>query len=460
MKKNAFKTVICLAIFVLLAGISTVTAQQDRAEELRRHIRYAQTAAKNGNYQDALNEYNNALKLAPQEAEIYKAIGAVHEKLATTADLKAAIKHYNRYVELAPNASDVRQIKDKIYDLEYMMKTQINQDSILDDLSGQWVAVDSLEIYMDENTGKMSFWTDFIFNIEEIQKTGTYRVTMEARGSKNYSDNLIEKTINIVPAKNNSFTFTFAKSVVYTPKSGKYALGRFAGRLGGAKIGLDWFSELSDIAISTAQEADLPNNTQTSYTFALKYDDGKLVGVVNIIDKFANPTQQQTTGNKIYPLTFVKNDERLYYMAQEIVSNKPDIIENGKNKYGRKLSRREIANKLYALDPELGRSYYLAKNRVTASSIFGIAGYAVLFGSSIPLIMDENNPRHVTTGIVMMSTSFVCGIVGLSVAVSNNARKHKLIKQYNNRVLSKQKPATELRLGFTPSGGVGLTLNF
>jgi tetratricopeptide (TPR) repeat protein len=471
LQKGIFKSLICLAAFMWLTGVAQIYAQQNDGEELRRHIRYAQTAYNSGKYQNALAEYQTALELAPNYPELYKAIGDVYEKLAATADLKAAIEHYKRYVEFAPDAPDVRQIRDKIYDLEYLLNEQEKQDRILDDLSGEWVAMDNITITKLEKDSSIRFNSDFVFQIDEIQKSGKYRVTMKPEGSRYYSADLIEKTVHIVP-KENAFTFTFADATVHTPNSAGYGVGRLLGRALGSAMGSDWIGDLTDIAMSAAQENDLPSSTQTAYTFALRYEEGKLVGMVNVVGKFADPTRQQTTGNEIYEITFVKKDDGFRELLVATIEGKPDVISdlkaaslitNGstkfKDKWGKKLSQKEIAGKLYSLDPQLGKAYNKAKNTETVMMITAIA-------SIPPLLAGEwlwlSGGELKTTGRTMCLSSLAVAIVSFSIGIPASSKKIRLINQYNEQILQqhKNKPTTELRFGITSSGGGGLTFNF
>ncbi|MDR1170193.1 MAG: tetratricopeptide repeat protein [Prevotellaceae bacterium] len=472
--KSIFKPIVCLVAFMWLAGVAQTYAQQNDGEELRRHIRYAKTAYDRGEYPNALREYREALKLAPNYPELYKAIGDVHEKLATAADLNAAITHYKRYLELAPNAGDARQIKDKIYDLEYIETEQVKQDRILDDLSGEWVAVDNIGISKIEKDGKIKFLSDFIFQITEIQKTGKYRISMKSEGSRYYNANLIEKTVNIVPAKDNSFTFIFADATAYTPTSGKYDLARGAGNALGAAVKSDLVSILTDAIISAAQESDLPSNTQTSYTFALKYEEGKLVGLVNIVGKYADATRQQTTGNEMYEITFMKKDDGFNELLLFMIDDKPNVIADlkapavtknstkFKDKWGKRLSQKEIASKLYAFDPQLGKKYSKVQKTEKAAIITTFTSeFALLTGIILWSVSNENQQLK-TTGQIMTFSLSPIFIAGISIGVPATSKKIRLINQYNEQIIQqhKNKPTKELRFGVTPSGGVGLTFNF
>jgi tetratricopeptide (TPR) repeat protein len=469
--KKTFKSVICLATLAWFAGTVQIYAQQNDSEEFHRHIRYAKTAFDRGEYPNALKEYKEALILSPAYPELYKAIGQVHEKLAAAADLKAAIAHYRRYLELAPDATDARQIKNKIYDLEYVVAEKVKQDSILDDLNGEWVAVDNLNISKIEKDGTIRYSSDFIFQIDEIQKTRTYRVTMIPKGNRYYNDNLIEKTVNIT-AKGSAITFIFADATTYTPKSGKYDIARGAGNAAGSSLKSEWVSILTNAIIDTWQESDLPSNTQTSYNFALQYKEGKLVGLVNIVTKYADPTRQQTTENKLHEITFVKNDNRFYDVLASIFEAQPDIISDlkvstvtsystkFKDKWGKRLSRKEIASKLYSLDPQLGKEYYKAHSTETAAMVTYIVSLSTSLSGGLIWGTGGKNQQLKTTGRIMTFGALAITIASIGIGAPAASKKIRLINQYNKQILQQHKPITEFRFGITPSGGFGLTFNF
>lgn len=367
-------------VFAFIGIMNCAQAQQDKTEKIREYIIQAQTADKDGDLLDALKEYKNALSLAPQYPELYKAIGSVYERLGGTVNLAEAITHYQRYLELASNADDSRAIQDKVYALKYLQRKSQEQDAIFDDLSGIWVAIDNIAVKKDKKTGQVSYMADFVFNITEIQKTGKYRVTILKDGSTYYSETIIDKTVNIIPQKDASFNFTIADAQVHTPNQGAYSGLRFLGNMLGAFTGMDWLGQAANVAVDIAQSNDLPSNTQTAYIFALRYIDGKLEGLVNVVQKFANPNQQRTLENGLHAITFVKKNDNYINEINKSIENKPDILypifnkaglptEKHADKYGNKLSKKDIINKLTTFNPELGKKYKRAKNLETAGAI-------------------------------------------------------------------------------------------
>ncbi|MBC7362416.1 MAG: tetratricopeptide repeat protein [Candidatus Aminicenantes bacterium] len=89
------------------------------SEEARRFVMRAEMANKEGKFEDALKEYREALKFAPFFPQLYKAIALTYEPLK---DYRQAIRNMNIYLELYPDAPDAREAKDQIYKWEYMIE--------------------------------------------------------------------------------------------------------------------------------------------------------------------------------------------------------------------------------------------------------------------------------------------------------------------------------------------------
>jgi hypothetical protein len=53
------------------------------------------------------------------------------------------------------------------------------------------------------------------------------------------------------------------------------------------------------------------------------------------------------------------------------------------------------------------------------------------------------------------------GMSAIPIALGASKERMRLVDQYNNQLARRRnKPVSELRLGITSSGGIGLTLNF
>ncbi|MDR0618552.1 MAG: tetratricopeptide repeat protein [Bacteroidales bacterium] len=469
-----------LIIILICAGSGILYAQQNNTEEMRRHIRYAQTAYSAGEFNDALKEYKTAQTFAPNYPELHKAIAEVYEKLGGSINLTEAINSYRNYLKLAPNAKDSREILDKIYTLEYLHKKAEEQDKILSDITGRWVAINNIQIInVDDVTGNILWSTDYVFDIAEViqsgKHTGVYRITIQSAGCRLYSESIIEKTVTVTVTKDNFLNFTFADAQVYTPNPAKYDSYRIFGNILSAATNKSWIGDLTNSAVNAYQAVDLPSNTQTAYNFTLNYDEGRLVGMVNILQKFADPNTQKTTQNKLEEITFVKRDENFYDKLKNVSDNKPDILTERAgvvmnnyylDRHGKKVSNKDVYTKMQAVDIDLAEQYKKVVKKESTCFVVSMIGSCTLgggIGLLIPAVMDTETDNTNLLGIGVLASLSGGLILGVAMPICIRATKKRqmLVSQYNNQLIqNRNKPTAELRFGFTPSGNMGLTLNF
>jgi tetratricopeptide (TPR) repeat protein len=88
-------------------------------EEARRSVIRAETYTEEGKFEKAIEEYQKALELSPFFPNLYKALALSYGQIK---DYKKAIKNMNIYLELYPDAPDIRAAKDQIYKWEFMME--------------------------------------------------------------------------------------------------------------------------------------------------------------------------------------------------------------------------------------------------------------------------------------------------------------------------------------------------
>ena len=511
-------TKIFFVMFIAASFCCDVAFSQSSTDDIQRLLTRAQTAYSMGEYDDALKEYLKIKQMAPNYPDLYKAIGDVYEKLGKDDDLANAIESYKTYLRLAPNAADKEEMNKKIYTLEYIHEKQVQQTKILDDLNGTWIAVDNVEfLKIYEETGENPPYSDFVFNISEVQKTGTYRVTI-MRGSINYRETIVEKTVPITPQKDNSFNFTIADAQVHTPNQGGGGLARVgAGILGdviGGKLG-GYVTDAANALIDNKQANDLPSNTSTAYMFALKYVNGKLEGVVNVVRRFADPNQQKTLKNDLYEIIFVKKNDNFDNLNAYSNSYKPERILTGfelftegrginmqgqslsamggiagimalsvQNPYGggyytasgQKLSQREIINRLTNFNADLGKRYKQARNQYKTGIGIYISGLLIGCSAIGPLVAtpkvttsynyltgisySDNSEQLRALGWSMVGIGGGSFITGICLWAPAYGKTGKIIKEYNNQLTNqKSKPTAELNFGIAPSG-FGLAINF
>ncbi len=88
-------------------------------EEARKSVIRAETYTEEGKFEKAIEEYQKALELSPFYPNLYKALALNYGQIK---DYKKAIKNMNIYLELYPDAPDIRAAKDQIYKWEFMME--------------------------------------------------------------------------------------------------------------------------------------------------------------------------------------------------------------------------------------------------------------------------------------------------------------------------------------------------
>jgi len=115
MKEFAASTFLIVGCVIALSW-----GQQAVPEDARRHMVRGQaaveTAKSSGDYKDAIAEFEQALKLAPDWPDAYFNLGMVQ---GAAGDYDEAIINLKKYLDLVPNAEDAAQVKDNIYKLEY-----------------------------------------------------------------------------------------------------------------------------------------------------------------------------------------------------------------------------------------------------------------------------------------------------------------------------------------------------
>jgi tetratricopeptide (TPR) repeat protein len=64
----------------------------------------------------AIDEYEKALRLNPQDADTHYNLAIIYDEVSKNP--KRAIEHYQKYLELKPDAADIDEVKDWITRLE------------------------------------------------------------------------------------------------------------------------------------------------------------------------------------------------------------------------------------------------------------------------------------------------------------------------------------------------------
>jgi tetratricopeptide (TPR) repeat protein len=137
-------------------------------QEARRHMVRGRVAVKSakgqGGFQQAAEEFRQALRLAPWLAEAYYNLGIVLDKIGKYDE---AILNLKLYLLAVPDSADATQVQDFIYEIEYRQEQKQKEERIIQSLNGQWAAEgveDNSKMYTIYNirvTGKDSLTIEF-----------------------------------------------------------------------------------------------------------------------------------------------------------------------------------------------------------------------------------------------------------------------------------------------------------
>jgi hypothetical protein len=131
------------AIFAVCVLLLSTANARAVSEEARRHMARGQAAiemAKSpAELEDAINEFQEAARLAPGWPDPYYNMGIAQEK---SGKLREAVASFKRYLQLAPNAPNAAKMREQIYKLEYKAEQILSVPEIIDVLvsfnGGQW----------------------------------------------------------------------------------------------------------------------------------------------------------------------------------------------------------------------------------------------------------------------------------------------------------------------------------
>ena len=135
----------CLIGVVILLSWVSVTLADTVPEEAQRYMARGMAAVEMAktpkDYERAVREFEQAAKLASKWPDVYFNLGSVQAKAGNYSE---AMRHYKRYLELAPNAPDAAKVREELYKLEYRAEAKETELAFLE---GDWTCVYQAHVY-------------------------------------------------------------------------------------------------------------------------------------------------------------------------------------------------------------------------------------------------------------------------------------------------------------------------
>jgi|GEM_PF-2327730 formylglycine-generating enzyme required for sulfatase activity len=118
---SVIKMKACLIIFLIVLGsFATSVLGQDISDEVRKHMDWGKMALESAktpaDIEESMDQFKQAIKLAPDYADAYYRLGVVQEMVNKDDE---AMKNLKKYLELAPDGATVKEAKHLIDKLEY-----------------------------------------------------------------------------------------------------------------------------------------------------------------------------------------------------------------------------------------------------------------------------------------------------------------------------------------------------
>ncbi|NQV84226.1 MAG: hypothetical protein HQ494_10445 [Rhodospirillales bacterium] len=195
---------ICVALMlsVVVAPSQPAQAQTDACQTAEREMEYGRVALEDAKdkkgFLESASQFKMAATKAPNCAQAHFNLGLVYEK---AGEYQKAIGPLQTYLKLAPTATDVAQVKKKIYALEYRAKkakiprapkpadlegfwrTKGRSEPISVTAKGDWLEFDSFVQLLDwEGAGKgLGKKLKFRLNGYQLEGTG-HKMDIESEG--------------------------------------------------------------------------------------------------------------------------------------------------------------------------------------------------------------------------------------------------------------------------------------
>jgi hypothetical protein len=300
------KTII--QILILISFFSYVAKGQN--DQVRRLLVRAETAIKLEQYEDAVKEYEAALKIDPANANIYYNLAAIQEKIGTTEALSDAIRNYKKYLSLSPNDKDYNKIENKVYSLEFQVEKQNKAIEQFENVKGIWRSN-----WHYKETG-IPFW---FFNLEQFNSD--LRITALSNSGL-YRTDFTYQTITI-PYTGDMLTFTFTNDTKYQPSNIETSIQHSILNATTNSQTAVAFSPLLHGLIDMS--ANQPFPSICTYIFKLNLSLDSLYGTCQTIVRRIDAKSDKIVKDEVTHMVFTKSDQNYPAMTKEQIKENKRI---------------------------------------------------------------------------------------------------------------------------------------
>lgn len=455
MKKNLLLLLTIMTFMVVFSQ-----AQSLDSDKIARHLNRAEVCIEMNYIDDAIKEYDEIVKIAPNWPNTYMYLGNTYSLKDDDASLKKAMEYYKKFLQLTDDQELYYEAQDKLSRIEMMAEIKVKEEKKLENLIGTWRS----NIY-NKYTGQP--W--FVVEISKTAIPNKYQIILSPK-SMMY-DNIIN-TKAYSDIINDKITWSYSFQDTYIPSQSKYNAAGAAVNLlfGSGSVA----STVGNVLVEGARESDHGYTNIIDFDFIanvnMKNDGYSLICTGYLEGSCQMKGEHHQAGRSTIELDtvrkcdFLKGDD--YYPILEKVQER-----GGKYYYGdMKLTAN---NPIFNYSPYISKEEYeKERKKVTTKSALGagLGGFslgAVIIGA----VFANNNdvelqkiakPLMIGGGIgsTVFITLFISGQLGFNNYIKrcyevHNKRVEENLKGLNN----KDQASVSVNVGITPTGP-GISVNF
>ena len=190
-----------VATFVTFMSLK---AQNLNTETILRHLKRAEVCIEMNKIDDAINEYQKIMKIAPDWANIYMYLGNVYALKNDDASMEKSIEYYKQFLQMTKDKELYDEASDKLARMEMVSELKAKEMENAEKLVGLWRT--SLH---NKYTGQPLF----IFNITKTPVENKYQITLSPKSV--IYDNIVNNKAYSETINNSlNWIFTFQESYI------------------------------------------------------------------------------------------------------------------------------------------------------------------------------------------------------------------------------------------------------
>ena len=447
-----------VATFVIVMSLK---AQNFDTEKVLRHLNRAEVCIEMNKIDDAIKEYQEIVKIAPNWSNVYMYLGNSYSLKDDDISLSKSIEYYNKFLQMTDDQELYIEAKDRLSRVEMVRELKAKETKRHAQLLGTWKT--SLH---DKYTGRP--W--FIINITKTPIQNQYQITLSP---KSFMYNNIINTKAYSEIIDDEITWMITYLETYIPSQVKHnARGMLLNMLAGdnnvaaavASVVNESIRE-SDVGYTDINEFRFGCNVNTLYADNKKFSIGYMSGFCSLKGEHHENGKNQVIVDSVFHCDFIKGDENFPIMVK--------ISKIGRKYYygDIKLSK---TTPIYKYSPYISKSDY--ERQQGKMKILGLyAGLTTpalcMLGAGLGVMSDakDNTSKHnlgmglftagcLSTGFLLykfVQTNHRWNAFLRKCYENHNKKVDENIKKYGNNFESR----VTFDVGLSPFGA-GIIMNF